>query len=490
MTEVFLVFPHQLFPLEKLDRSIKDFALIEDELFFSQYDFHIQKLVFHRASMKEYESLLKDIDCRVNYYSNQDFTTLKKVLIDLKSKGVNKLLSFEPHDYLLKRRLIRESERLNLDIAFTKSPLFLSKPENDLDLLNKNRNYLMGRFYNKQRERFNILVTDSGEPVGGQWSFDEDNRKKLPKNKTTPLVYQVKNPSGLEKAIEHIKDHYPDAQGELKGFNWATNREEAKKVLANFLEYRFAEYGAYQDAITKNSDFVFHSLISPYLNSGLLLPGEVVDEALKFAQKNEIPINSLEGFIRQIIGWREYLMLLYQKEGVYMRTHNFFGFNRSMPRAFYEGQTGIPPVDDAIKKSLKHAYAHHIERLMLLGNFMLLCEINPDEVYQWFMELYIDAYDWVMVPNVYGMSQYADGGLICTKPYISGSNYVLKMSDYSKGDWATTWNALYWRFLHVHRSKFEDNFRMKMMLRMLDKMNPETLNKHLERAEDFLQKLD
>ena len=180
---------------------------------------------------------------------------------------------------------------------------------------------------------------------------------------------------------------------------------------------------------------------------------------------------------------------IYEREGVFQRTNNHFRYQRPLPPSFWTGSTGIEPIDDVILKVLRHGYCHHIERLMILGNFMLLCEFDPDTVYQWFMELFIDAYDWVMVPNVYGMTQYADGGLLSTKPYISGSNYLLKMSDYKKGDWCKTWDALYWRFIHVHKQEFAKNQRMTMMVRLLEKMDPKKLDDHLETAERFLEEL-
>jgi deoxyribodipyrimidine photolyase-related protein len=181
---------------------------------------------------------------------------------------------------------------------------------------------------------------------------------------------------------------------------------------------------------------------------------------------------------------------MYEAKGVYSRTKNYWGFTRKIPTSFYQGTTGIEPVDDAIKKVLKTGYCHHIERLMILGNFMLLCEFHPDEVYRWFMELFVDAYDWVMVPNVYGMSQFADGGSFATKPYISGSNYVLKMSNYKKGEWQKTWDGLFWRFIHVQRNFFASNPRLNMMLRILDKMPPEKKKSHFEQAERFIAALD
>ena len=215
----------------------------------------------------------------------------------------------------------------------------------------------------------------------------------------------------------------------------------------------------------------------------------LIEKSLEFASQNKIPINSLEGFVRQLIGWREFIRIIYEKEGVIQRNSNYFGFKKKMPKAFYSGETGIEPVDSTIEKLLNHSYLHHIERLMVLGNFMLLCEINPKEIYKWFMELFIDAYDWVMVPNVYGMSQFADGGLMSTKPYISSSNYILKMSDYKKGGWCKVWDGLYWRFLNKHKKLFAQNPRMNMMMKLLEKMDSQKLSAHIKVAEDYLSKL-
>lgn len=198
----------------------------------------------------------------------------------------------------------------------------------------------------------------------------------------------------------------------------------------------------------------------------------------------------MEGFLRQIIGWRELIRVIYERSGRKQRTKNFWGFQRKIPTSFYEGTTGIDPVDQTIHKVLKTSYCHHIERLMILGNFMLLCEFDPIGVYRWFMELFIDAYDWVMVPNVYGMSQFADGGLMSTKPYISSSNYVIKMSDYTKGEWSKIWDALFWRFIHIHQDFFEQNPRLAMLLGSLDRMTDEKRQSHFFKAEQFLKKLD
>jgi deoxyribodipyrimidine photolyase-related protein len=284
-----------------------------------------------------------------------------------------------------------------------------------------------------------------------------------------------------------VKNQFPDNYGTIDDFNYPVTHADARAAVHFFLREKLCSFGTYQDAIHNQETFLFHSVLTPVLNTGLLTPQYIMEETLQFAAKNKVALNNLEGFIRQIIGWREFMRGMYDKEGVFQRTRNFFGFHRKIPACFYTASTGIAPVDDSIRKVLKHGYCHHIERLMVLGNFMLLCEFHPDEVYRWFMELFVDAYDWVMVPNVYGMSQYADGGLITTKPYISSSNYILKMSNYKKGSWCRIWDALFWRFIIANREVFENNHRMSMMVALTDKMPAKKRNQYVTEAEKFLK---
>ncbi len=291
--------------------------------------------------------------------------------------------------------------------------------------------------------------------------------------------------------MQYVNKHYINNPGQLDNTSiYPTDYVSAKAWLHQFLAHRFYDFGEFEDAIVSKEIFLNHSILSPLINVGLLPPQMVLNEALQIAQKENIPLNSTEGFVRQIIGWREFIRGMYDCKGVQSRTSNFWNFTRKIPPSFYDGTTGITPLDDTIKKVLKTGYCHHIERLMILGNFMLLCEFDPKEVYRWFMELFIDAYDWVMVPNVYGMSQFADGGFFATKPYISGSNYLKKMSDYSKGDWQPIWDGLFWNFIDNQKDFFLSNPRMAMMARLFEKMDKEKQTTHLKNAELFLKQLD
>jgi deoxyribodipyrimidine photolyase-related protein len=384
------------------------------------------------------------------------------------------------------------AQKNRINIHWLDTPLFLQTQEEVDRNFNDKTSFFQTTFYTAQRKKYKVLLEKDGKPVGGKWSFDTDNRLAYPKGKKPPQVQMPSENEWLQEARKYVATHFSNNPGELKGpINYAVTHADAEIWLDDFVAHRFADFGLYEDAIVAAEHILHHSVLTPYLNIGLLTPQQILDKVLKAYQQQAAPLNSVEGFIRQIIGWREFIRGVYEAAGTKQRTTNYWKFTRKIPASFYKGTTGIAPVDDTIKKLLASGYSHHIERLMVLSNFMLLCEFDPDEVYRWFMELYIDAYDWVMVPNVYGMGQFADGGLMCTKPYISGSNYIFKMSDYKKGaPWAATWDALFWRFMHVHRSFFLQNPRLGMLIRTFDKMPVQKQQDLLQRAEEFLQSLD
>ena len=496
LKEVTLIFPHQLFrehPALNKDRKV---FLIEDPLFFGDVryplNFHKKKLIFHRDSMKAYEDYLTKQGYDVVYLQYSSFKEDRRsnyLFVFFNKMRITTFHYADVEDFILEKRIQKMITLLQKRFVKYSSPMFLSDENYLREYFSNKKSYLMSSFYIEQRKRLNILVED-GKPVGGKWSFDDENRRKLPKGFKSPRLNFPDDTEFELEAIDYVEKYFPNNPGTGLDFIYPVTFEQAEDWLNDFLENRFNHFGDFEDAIDKAEAYLFHSVLSPMLNSGLLTPKQVVDKALKYDKENKVPLNSLEGFIRQIIGWREYMRAVYLLEGVKQRTTNYFKFNKKMPKAFYDASTGIEPVDKVIKRVLEKSYTHHIERLMILGNFMLLCDIHPDEVYKWFMEMYIDAYDWVMVPNVYGMSQYADGGLICTKPYVSSSNYVRKMSNFEKGDWYKIWDALYWRFIFKRKKVFEKNPRMSMMIVQLNKIEKEKLKKHLMIAEKFLKKLD
>jgi deoxyribodipyrimidine photolyase-related protein len=485
-----LIFPNQLFKDNPLFELEGDFYLIEEHLFFKQYKFHKQKITFHRASMKFYQSFLEEKGRKVIYIDSSDLLSdIRNFKTEIEGKKITEINVINPSDFYLEKRLKKVAKNIKLNLC--DSPQFITSKDDLKEFFNPDKkSYFQTAFYKQERIRLNILVDENKNPEGGNWTYDVDNRKKYPKGKTPPEVHFPKKSKIWVEAVKYTEENFKNNLGKVwENHFYPISHKESEDWLGQFLEYRFVEFGIYEDAIVEKEIILNHSLLSPLLNSGLLTPVEVVEKTINFANKNEIPLNSLEGFIRQIIGWREFMHGMYIFKGVYSRTKNYFSFTRKMPKSFYDGTTGIPPVDETIKKVLETGYCHHIERLMVLGNFMLLCEIHPDAVYQWFMELFIDAYDWVMVPNIYGMSQFADGGTFATKPYLSGSNYIKKMSDYGKGDWEPIWDGLFWRFVGEHQEFFKGNQRVSMMYYSYQKMDSEKRTVHHKNADEFLRKL-
>ncbi len=495
--EISIVYPHQLFskhPALKKERAV---WMIEDPLFFGNdphwpADMHKQKLVLHRASMKAYANKLKTSGFNVNYIdaptgSHTDSCSLLKNELP---ESVQHIHLTDPVDTILLKRIKRFAESKKIHLYIYPSPNFLSPSEFLETHIASKKKPFMARFYEMQRKRMNILLDEDQSPIGGKWSFDTENRVKLPKNHIPPIEPLTIRNTYIEEATNYISDKFAANIGSIKHFRWPVTHNDSEIWLDRFIEERFENFGIYEDAISSEYAFLYHAALTPMLNIGLLDPNDIVNRVLEKAeQTNNIPLNSLEGFIRQIIGWREFMRGIYIYRGTEIRNGNFWGFTRPIPKCFYDGTTGIPIIDHTIKQLLHEGYCHHIERLMVLGNFMLLCRIKPDDVYRWFMEMFIDSYDWVMVPNVYGMSQFADGGTFTTKPYLSGSNYILKMSDAKKGLWCEVWDGLFWTFISDHKDFFLKNPRLSMMVRTWEKQSPEKQNGHKKAAENFLNSL-
>jgi deoxyribodipyrimidine photolyase-related protein len=481
-----LIYPHQLFSPHPALQGCDLAVLVEDPLFFKQYDFHAQKLVFHRASMNAWASAANKDGHAVETVRADELSHTGDIARWLERRGIKQVRVVETCDDWLERRLEKALRRAKISCEIVPDPHVLT-PRSVFESFGEGkRAWFFTDFYIEQRRRLRILVDEDGKPTGKKWSFDTENRRKLPQGLVIPTHPAFRESAVVTAAKASVASDFPKALGNASRFAYPTTHAEAQRGLEHFMEHHAASFGDYEDAISSRETFLFHSVLTPALNSGLLSPSDVIKAAL--ARKHTLPMNSLEGFLRQVIGWREYIRGVYLRLGRTQRTSNVWGHTRPMPRAFYDGTSGIEPVDTVIRRVREHAYCHHIERLMILGNFFLLCEIHPDAIYRWFMELFIDAYDWVMVPNVYGMSQYSDGGLITTKPYISGSAYVLRMSDFSRGPWCEIWDALYWRFIHKHADVFARIPRTGMITSQARKMGPR-LDALCKVADRFLDRL-
>jgi deoxyribodipyrimidine photolyase-related protein len=497
MCSITIVFPHQLFKQHPALQLQWPVYLIEEELYFNQYNFHQKKLVLHRASMMYYADHLQKEGYTVNYIeAGSKHSSIAHFIKNSLPQTVTQIHYADVVDDWLQRRLQKAAGEKGLALIKYRTPYFLNSKQ-DLDkYFDEHPAYFQTHFYVYQRQKRSLLVEKDNKPIGSKWTYDEENRLKFPKGQRAPAFTLPNNQQYVPDAAAYVHQHFCKNYGtteppffKQKGF-YPVTHAEAEKWLDDFLENRFQHFGAYEDAMVPAEGLLYHSCLTPMLNIGLLTPQHIIDKALDAAVEYNTPLNSLEGFIRQIVGWREFIRAVYEREGRAQRTKNYWGFTRKIPPAFWKGTTGVEPVDIVIQKVLQNGYTHHIERLMVLGNFMLLCEFDPGEVYRWFMEMFVDAYDWVMVPNTYGVICFADGGLMTTKPYISGSNYLLKMGTWKKGPWQEVWDALFWRFMFMHQDFFNQNPRLSMLLRMFEKMPHEKRQGHLSIADNFLCGLD
>lgn len=474
-----LILPHQLYrphPLLSGAVTVRVW-LIEDPLLFRLHAVHKQKLVLHIASMERYAALLATDGHEVVYLRHEDLPDLHyRALTDrFVAAGVRAVRMLDPDDDWIERRCTTACTERGIGLQIDPTPGFLLDHRTAIERL-ETGTPRMARFYRHQRERMGILIDAAGAPLGGRWSFDSENRKKLPRGHVPPPAARAERTvewcRSVERACSRVAAEFGANPGSCDHFRYPIDHEGARGWLAEFVADRLPRFGPYEDAIAQAHPQIYHGALTPMLNIGLLRPRELVDAALHAV--SEPTIASLEGFIRQVVGWREFMRAVYRRDGRQMRHANHFALTNRMPPVLYDGSTGMEPLDALIGRVLEDGYCHHIERLMVFGNVMLLLEIAPDEVYRWFMELFVDAYDWVMVPNVYGMSQFASAGAITTKPYVSGSNYLRKMSDWPRnGPWVDQWDGLFWSFVAKYRATFASNPRTAVIVRNLASLAPE-----------------
>ncbi len=466
------------------------FFMAEDTGLCTHFRYHKHKLMLFLSAMRSHAESIEE-NHPLQYWKltaqNQKLSYEEKLSQTLERYAhIEEVVMYVIEDQFFAERIHGFCQSRGLRLTTVDSPLFMNSIADFRDYLDRSKRPLMQYFYQEQRKKYNILIDEHQEPVGGKWSLDAENRQKLPKGITIPDLAQSEATEHTTAVAALVDERFPDHPGDTQHFWLATTRRQALYRLQDFLKNRFEDFGPYEDAIDRERNFLFHSVLSPYLNLGLISPDEVVEKALSYADEHNTHFPSVEGFVRQIIGWREFMRGMYHTHDL---RGNFFAHQNTLNNHWYEGNTGVPPLDDSIRRVVRHGYTHHIERLMVLGNIMLLTEIHPDEVYRWFMEMFVDSSDWVMVPNVYGMSQFADGGTFATKPYIGGANYIAKMSNYSKsGDWADEIDGLYWRFIDKNRKVFANNQRMSMMLGTLERMNADRKERLFTAAEAFIER--
>ena len=452
---------------------------------------HKLKILLFLSSMRSYADKLKENKFKLNY-SKIDSTDFKKDYTKkleklLKMNKIKEVTSFEIEDKFFETKINNFLKKQNIQWNIIRSPMFLDSREDFKKYLSKTKKPFMAKFYKEKRERLNILLNKDGTPEGGKWSFDEDNRKKIPKNILIPKfpeIKETKHTKSLKPTIEKLFSKHP---GDTKKFWFATEYKDISKLLDFFITDKLNLFGDYEDAVDQKNNILFHSALSPYLNLGLITPDIIIQKIMTYHHSKSVRLNSLEGYIRQIIGWREFMRGIYQNYSKEMESGNFFKHNRKMKDTFYDGSSGLDPLDHAIKNADKFGWSHHIVRLMILSNIMNLCEVEPKSVYKWFMEMFVDSSDWVMVPNVYGMGLFSDGGIFATKPYICGSSYFMKMMDFKRGNWCNVMDGLYWRFIDRNRKFFLKNPRLSMMVRIFDKMKEDRKKLILSEANKFIK---
>ena len=488
MKSLFLILGNQLFPHKHL-RKYKDSTIFMCESFdlctFQKH--HKLKLILFLSSMRSYADELKKNKFKVNYIDlKKDFKISyeKKLENFIKKNKFEELISFEIEDKFFEKKISTLCKKNKIKLTFIQSPMFLNSRDEFKNYLSKTKKPFMANFYKIARAKTDILM-ENNKPKGGKWSFDEDNRKKLPKDIKIPEMITAKETKHTKVLKQEINKIFKNHPGQVDNFWLPTTYDDAVKWLDYFIIKKFNLFGDYEDAVDTNNNFLFHSVLSPMINLGLLTPELIIERVRKV--ENKIKINSYEGYIRQIIGWREFIRGIYQNYDQQLEENNFFQHKNSLTKKWYDGTTGLDPLDHSIKNAQKYGYTHHIERLMVLCNIMNLCEIKPNEVYNWFMEMFVDSSDWVMSPNVYGMGLFSDGGIFSTKPYICGSSYFMKMMNFKRGNWNDIMDGLYWRFINKNRKFFQSNPRLNMMVNIYDKMNTERKNHIIKKANQFIR---
>jgi deoxyribodipyrimidine photolyase-related protein len=416
----------------------------------------------------------------------------------LKSKKPQKIIVTSPSEYRVLDKVKNWSTLYSVVVEIKDDKRFLCSKKEFQQWSNNKEKLMMEYFYRHMRKKYKILM-DGDKPVGGKWNYDKQNRKIIPRNQSIsePRVFEPDNTT--QKVIKLVNDNFIDHFGTTDNFRYAVTRADALKALDWFIENQLPFFGDYQDAMLENKPWLFHSILSPYINIGLILPLECISMAVSAYEKGSVPINAIEGYIRQILGWREYVNGIYWLKMPEYKNLNTLKASKKIPDLFWNLDTDLNCLRNCLEDTQDNAYAHHIQRLMVLGNFCLLIGVHPDFVNEWYLIVYADAYEWVEMPNVSGMILYADGGLLGSKPYAASGSYINKMSDYCKGcrykveekngPNACPFNYLYWYFLDKNKELLKSNHRMKMIYSSLGKMSDEKIKKIREDASKFMDYL-
>ncbi|MEM7208617.1 MAG: cryptochrome/photolyase family protein [Pseudomonadota bacterium] len=499
---LFVLLGDQLSPrlLDHADKE-SDLLLMAEVMQEASYvPHHKKKIAFLFSAMRHFAEELQTFGWHVHYTKLDDDDNSGSIVGEIKRVAnfhcINTTACVAPGEWRLHEAYTELAQDIDLEII--EDPRFLISRGDFADWAKGRKLYRLEDFYRFMRQSTGLLM-DNNKPAGGKWNYDQDNRKTLRRGTNTPEPHRSEPDSLTTEVIELVKKRFHNNLGAIDNFWFAVTRADAERALARFIDNCLPNFGDYQDAMLTNNDFVYHSVISMYLNAGLLDPLDICQRAENAYHSGHAPLNAVEGFIRQILGWREFIRGIYWLLMPEYRERNFFDAHRELPDFYWTAKTDMHCLQQAVSTTLREAYAHHIQRLMVTGNFALLAGINPNQVHEWYLSVYADAYEWVELPNTIGMSQFADGGIVGSKPYAASGNYINKMSDYCKscrydvkqkyGSEACPFNYLYWDFLVRNRDKLGKNNRLFHPYRNWDRMDRSKQQQYLKSADVFLQQL-
>ena len=461
---------------------------------------HRKKIAFLFAAMRHFADRLRRDGWRVDYYTlDQDHQDLTDALLaSRRDSGARQLLVTAPGEWRLLDAMKRQwPQKLGCTVRILDDRRFLCTSDAFRDWAEGRKQPRMEYFYRTMRRATGLLMDADGQPLGGRWNFDKENRKRFDGEAPPPGPKRFTPDATTREVLDLLEARFPDRFGDLQPFWFAVTEEQAQASLSHFLDHALPHFGDYQDAMDSGDDFLFHSVLSQYINAGLLDPLAVCEAAEQRYLQNKAPLNAVEGFIRQILGWREYVRGLYWLLMPDYREENRLVSHRDLPWFYWSGETRMRCVSEAVRATREHAYAHHIQRLMVTGNLALLLGVEVKQIHEWYLAVYADAYEWVELPNTLGMVMHADGGYLGSKPYAASGKYIQRMSDYcgdcpykvssAEEDNSCPFNSLYWHFIHRHRRRFEKHPRMSMIYKAWGRMAESKRDAILARADTLLE---
>jgi deoxyribodipyrimidine photolyase-related protein len=495
--------------LDLQSAALKDFNPQVDEVVMiesiaeAQYVWtHKAKIALFLSAMRHFAQTLIDLGYSVRYIQASPLSIVEAFKEQIVLSKIKDIVCLEPGEWRLQQELEAMAQSLGLTLDMRADDHFFCTAQEFKEWVADKKELRLEYFYRLMRKKHHILIDADGNPEGGQWNFDQDNRKPYPKKGPglidEPALFEPDTIT--QEVLQFVQEAYADHPGSIEVFRWPVTRDQALAALDYFVEYRLRNFGVYQDAMWTDTPFGWHSILSSSLNLKLLNPREVISAVLVAWKKYDLDLSTVEGFIRQILGWREFVRGMYYLDMPKMAQDNYYDHQRSLPKWYWDGQTQMSCMKDAIGQTLKYGYAHHIQRLMVTGNFALLAQILPKEVCDWYLAIYVDAIEWVELPNTAGMALYANGGRFTSKPYIASGAYIKRMSNYCNGckykpevrfgETACPVTTLYWNFLIDHRAEFESSPRTRLMTANLKKISDDDQKLIATHAKHLLTHLD